>query len=407
MIHARTFGTQLFFRSFLLLFPILSFAQETKNSFELYGYIQTDGGYNFNSIDPDWFDVMRPTKLPKYKNEFGPSGNYFISVRQTRFGVRSITNTKLGLLKTQFDFDLFGFGKDAGQTTFHLVNGFGQLGKFLAGQTPSTFMDTDVFPVTLDYWGPSSRIFFLNIQLRYTPVDTEKERFAIALERPGATADGTDYSNSVDISHVKPHLPMPNLVTHYRHNWNWGHMQVAGIIKNIRWKDISDTSVYDLSGADLGWGINISTVINASTKLKFKVQGECGEGFQNYTADPSPDIALQSNPGNTVAPVKGKALPLWGFFTFAEIKWSEQIQSSIGYSMLRVTNADLQSPDAFRQGQYGLFNLRYYPVTNMMMGIEYQYGRRENFRDGFYSTGNKIQFSFKFNFSQKWPAEAP
>ena len=60
-------------------------------------------------------------------------------------------------------------------------------------------MDTEVFPVTLDYWGPSSRIFFLNIQLRYTPVYTDKERFAIAFERPGATADGTDYSNSVDI----------------------------------------------------------------------------------------------------------------------------------------------------------------------------------------------------------------
>jgi hypothetical protein len=99
--------------------------------------------------------------------------------------------------------------------------------------------------------------------------------------------------------------------------------------------------------------------------------------------------------------VKGKALPLWGFFSFAEIKWSEKLQSSVGYSMMTVTNADLQSPNAFRQGQYALFNLRYYPFNNVLIGIEYQYGKRENFRDGFYSTGNKIQFSFKFNFSEK------
>src|SRR5262245_3015749 len=142
------FSKRLFIRILFLLLPPFSLAQESKNSFEVYGFILTDGGYNFNSIDPDWFDVMRPTKLPKYKNEFGPPGNFFISVRQTRFGVRSSTKTNFGELKTQFDFDFYGFGKDAGQTTIHLVNGFGQLGKFLAGQTPSTIMDTDVFPVT-------------------------------------------------------------------------------------------------------------------------------------------------------------------------------------------------------------------------------------------------------------------
>ncbi len=402
MISERKWNKGLFIRSLFILFPVISFSQETKNSFEIYGFILTDGGYNFNTINPDWFDVMRPTKLPKNKNEFAPSGNFFISVRQTRFGVRSSTKTKLGELKTQFDFDLFGFGKDVGQTTIHLVNGFGQLGKFIAGQTPSTFMDTEVFPTTLDYWGPSSRIFFLNIQVRYTPINTGKERFAIALERPGATADGTDYSNSIDISHVKPRFPLPNLVTHYRHNWKWGYTQIGGIAKCIQWKDVSDTSAYDLSGSDLGWGLNLSTVVNAGTRLKFKFQGEYGEGCENYIADPSPDVALESNPGNSLTPAKGKALPVWGFFSFAEIEWTQKLKSSVGYSMLTIKNSDLQSPDAFRKGQYGLINLRYYPVDNVMVGIEYQYGRRDNYYDGFHSNANKIQCSFKFNFSNKF-----
>jgi hypothetical protein len=402
MISGKRCKKRFFIQSLFILLPLFPFAQDNKNNFELYGFILLDGGYNFNSIDPDWFDVMRPTKLPKYKNQFGPDGNYFMSVRQTRFGVRSSTNTKFGELKTQFDFDLFGFGKDVGQTTIHLVNGFGQLGKFIAGQTPSTFMDTDVFPVTLDYWGPSSRIFFLNIQIRYTPVYTSKERFAIALERPGATADGTDYSNSVDIREVKPRLPVPNLVSHYRHNWKWGYTQIAAIVKYLQWKDISDTSVYDLSGTDVGWGFNFSTVINAGKRLKFKLQGEYGEGFENYMADPSPDIALQSNPGNSLTPVKGKALPAWGFLSFAEVEWTPKLKSSIGYSMININNSDLQSPDAFRQGQYALINLRCYPVDNVLVGIEYQYGKRYNFNDGFYSNANKIQFSFKFNFSHKF-----
>lgn len=387
-----------FIRSLLILFPLISLGQEKQSSFEVYGYIQTDAGYNFNAIDPDWFDVMRPTKLPRYRNEFAPPGNYFISVRQTRFGVRSRTNTKWGELKTQFDFDFFGFGKDVGQTTIHLVNGFGQLGKFIAGQTPSTFMDTEVFPVTLDYWGPSSRIFFLNIQVRYTPIYTEKERLAIALERPGATADGTDYSNSVDIRQVKPRLPLPNLATHYRHAWTWGYTQIAALAKCIQWKDLSDTSAHDLSGSDFGWGLNLSSVINTGKRLKFKVQGVYGEGCENYIADPSPDVGLESSPGNS-SPAKGKALPVWGFFSFAEMEWTPVVKSSLGYSMLTIKNSDLQSPDAFRQGHYGLANIRYYPAENILMGVEYQYGRRENFSDGFHSSAHKIQLTFRYSFS--------
>jgi hypothetical protein len=258
-----------------------------------------------------------------------------------------------------------------------------------------------VFPVTLDYWGPTSRIFFLNIQLRYTPVYTSKERFAIALERPGATADGTDYSNSIDIANVKPRLPLPNLATHYRHQWKWGYTQMGGLVKYLEWKDMSHASVQNLSGSDIGWGLNLSTVINAGKRVKFKLQGEYGEGYENYTADPSPDVALESNPGDPLTPAKGKALPAWGFFSFAEVEWTAKLKSSMGYSMLTINNANLQAPNAYRRGQYALFNLRSYPVDNVMFGIEYQYGRRNNFSDGFSSTANKIQFSFKFNFSNK------
>src|SRR6187551_568430 len=136
------------------LFPIGLWCQEHNYSFEIYGTINTDIGYNFNSIHPDWFDVMRPTKLPSYRNEFGPGGNMFFSVRQSKFGIKSSQWTKLGELTTRFDFDLIGFGKDAGQTTIHLINAYAQLGRVGIGQTSSAFMDPDVFPEVLDYWGP-------------------------------------------------------------------------------------------------------------------------------------------------------------------------------------------------------------------------------------------------------------
>src|SRR5262245_30900597 len=41
------------------------------NRLEVYGYVMTDFGYNFQTINPDWFDTMRPTKLPSFRDEFG------------------------------------------------------------------------------------------------------------------------------------------------------------------------------------------------------------------------------------------------------------------------------------------------------------------------------------------------
>ena len=63
-----------------------------------------------------------------------------------------------------FEFELFGTGVDEGQTTFRLRHAYGELGGFGAGQTWSPFMDPDVFPNSLEYWGPTGMVFFRNVQ---------------------------------------------------------------------------------------------------------------------------------------------------------------------------------------------------------------------------------------------------
>ena len=392
-------GRELLVCFFIVFLPNCCFTQEKKNTFELYGTINTDIGYDFNSIHPDWFDMMRPTKLPSYKNEFGPAGNVFFSVRQIKLGVKTSTFTALGELKTHLDFDFIGFGKDAGQTTLHLINAYAQLGRIGAGQTASAFMDLDVFPETLDYWGPLARVFYFNVQLRYVPIEKADQRLIIALERPGGKADGGDYANSIEIQNIKPVFKVPNLTAHYRRTGEWGHIQLAGIAKSIKWQDL-DTANYDFSGSAFAWGGNISLVIRANKNITLKAQAVHGKGIENYIADAPADVGLQSQPGNTAQPLEGKPLPVWGFFSFVEILWNNQLRSSIGYSMETISNTDLQSPNAFRKGQYAVINLRYSPVKVMMIAVEYQYGRRDNFSDGFHSTGNKIQFAFKFNFSE-------
>ena len=371
--------------------------EQAKPFLDIYGFAMMDAGYDFKQVHPDWFDVVRPTKLPSYKNQYGADGNTYFSARQTRFGVKSEVPTDIGTLKTIFEFELFGTGVDAGQTTFRLRHAYGELGPVGAGQTWSPFMDIDVFPNSVEYWGPTGMVFFRNVQLRWMPVQGDS-RVTIALERPGASADQGVYKDRIELQDVSPHFPMPDISGEARLGRKWGYVEAAGILRRIEWEDMG-TDQYDLTGHAWGWGINISSNLKTWKNDVIKLQLVYGEGIQNYMNDAPEDIGIESNPGNTTAPVKGKALPLLGIVAFYDHYWSDRFSSTFGYSRLDIDNSDGQADDAFKTGQYAVANLLFYPVKNAMMGGEFQWGHRSNFRDGWSVPDYRIQFSFKYNFS--------
>jgi nucleoside-specific outer membrane channel protein Tsx len=113
------------------------------------------------------------------------------------------------------------------------------------------------------------------------------------------------------------------------------------------------------------------------------------------------DVGIVNNFSNPVTPILGEPIPITGLVLFLDHAWNEKFSSAIGYSRQDNDNTEAQAADAFRNGQYALGNLLYYPAPNVMIGGELQWGRRENFSDGFQSDGLKLQFSFKYNFSFK------
>jgi hypothetical protein len=95
-------------------------------------------------------------------------------------------------------------------------------------------------------------------------------------------------------------------------------------------------------------------------------------------------------------PIKAVALPVLGVVAFLDHTWSEHFTSSAGYSLLNIQNSDGQKGSDFHQGNYAIANLLYHPIPKVMMGSEFQFGRRENYRDGFSYNDYRFQFSFKF-----------
>jgi DcaP outer membrane protein len=372
--------------------------EEDSTTLELYGYVMTDTGISFGDIsDPAWFDTLRPTKLPTTEDEFGKGPRTFFGVRQTRFGVKSDTPTDWGDLTTQFEFELFGVGVDEGQTTFRLRHAYGEIGWFGAGQTWSPFMDIDVFPNSVEYWGPNAMVFFRNVQLRFMPVKGETSWVTFALERPGADADLGEYEEQVELAGVMPRFVVPDVSAEGRYGGDWGYLELAGIVRVLAWDETMGDD--DLSDEVVGYGLNLTSNIHFLTDSKLKLAVVYGRGIQNYMNDAGSDVGVEiddSEPGG----VRGVALPLVSALAFVDLAWSELMTSSLGWGGVFIDNSDGQAPEAFHVGHYALVNLLFTPIDHLLLGPELQYARRENNEDGFNANEFRVQFSAKFDYSK-------
>lgn len=373
--------------------------EEKKSTLDLYGFVMLDAGYDFKTNNPDWFDVVRPTKLPSFSGEFAPDGKVYFGVRQTRFGVKTATDTGLGKLKTQFEFELFGTGVDAGQTTFRLRHAYGELGTIGVGQTWSPFMDPDVFPNTVEYWGPTGMVFFRNIQFRWMPIRSDSTRLTFAIERPGASADGGPYADRVELQGVRPKFDLPDFSWQARFIRKWGYLQVAGIFRKISWVDTSNANPFHVGRDVLGWGINTSSNLQLGKSNIARLQVVYGEGIQNYMNDAPIDIGVKNTRVPT-RPIEGVPLPVLGVVSFLDHTWNDRFTSSFGYSLENIENSNGELSSDFHQGHYAIGNLLFHPISKVTMGGEFQFGRRVNFGDGFNVNDYRVQFSFKYDWGK-------
>jgi hypothetical protein len=243
-------------------------------------------------------------------------------------------------------------------------------------------------------------VFFRNVQLRWQPINKGNKQLWFALERPGASADTGRIADRVELAGVSGRFPAPDLSARLRWGGERSYIQVAGIGRYIAWDDANRSALIDLSGHTWGWGVNVSSNVGFAKKDVLRLSATYGHGIENYMNDAPVDVAPKLT-GNPRTPIDGEPLPLFGMSAFLDHYWSDRWSTTAGYSMIDIDNEPLQTANAFRRGQYALANLLFYPAKNVMTGAEFQWGRRENFNDGFSFDDYRIQVSARYNFDYK------
>jgi hypothetical protein len=378
--------------------PTASLTDEQKKSvanLEIYGFAQVDAIQDFKRVDGNWNATLRPSKIPVVcpgSPGCGNDGETIISAKQSRLGVKGFVPTDLGDFKTQFEFDLFATGDDAGEHNFRLRHAWGSLGPVLAGQTNSLFMDGDVFPNTIDYWGPAGMIFLRNPQIRWTPIDDRDGlTLAVAIEAPGSSVDEGKVAELDPNLDVDDHNEYPDGTVQARYAGDWGHVQGSAIFRGVGFEVITNPGA-DPSGTKFGWGLSGSAGIHTFGKDRILLQITYGEAIANYFNDGGNDLGPDGNLTDA------KTIPSLGWMAYYDRFWNDEWSSSIGFSEHRQSNTNGQADTAFKTGQYFSVNTLWTPIPNFMTGLELLWGQREN-NDENDEADSRVQLSFKYNFS--------
>ena len=324
-----------------------SAAPADKGSLEIYGFGQADAIADFNQNNPDWYDVNRPSRLPKFDDEFGEDGHFYLSARQSRFGVKGVLPTADGDVKAQFEFDMFGVGRDAGQTTIRLRHAWGQWKQIGAGQTNSQFMDVDVFPNTVEYWGPNGMLFFRNAQVFWEPI-ARARRLARCASRSSARAPAATqgvFADRIELQNVRGALsvarPLRRTIAHAS---DWGYVQVGGIAPQDRVGRHAAGRQVRPDGSTLGLGHQRELEPQVGENDTLRLQFIYGEGIENYFNDAPVDVGIERNPGNRAS----RRSPARRCRSSAS--WRSSIttgttrsSTAIGYSLVDIDNSDAQT----------------------------------------------------------------
>jgi hypothetical protein len=371
--------------------------KEEQGSFEVYGFAQVDAIVDFNRVDPDWNDSTRASKIPVANpDQFGSDGESIVSVRQSRLGFRSVVPSSMGPIKTWFEWDLYGAGNDAGDSDLNLRHFWGELGAFGGGQTWTNWMDIDIFPNTIDYWGPSGMVFIRKPQVRYThKLNDQGSLFSVAIEDPDNDVDAgvvrdldPDFADTLQTKES-----LFDLTARYRGEHDWGHWQLGGILRKLEVETTDPGN--DPSDDALGWGMNLTSVVSTFGRDQLKTGLVYGEGIAAYFNDGGSSLAPKRDGIEAI-----EAIESVGISMFYDRYWDENWSSSFGWSMHEQDNSEGQQGDAFERGQIAQANLLW-SKEGFTTGAEMIWARRDD-NNGADNSDFRLQYSLKYNFAHEF-----
>jgi len=332
---------------------------------------------------------------------------FWMDMHQSQIRFRGQRETEMGTLIGYLEGDFWG-----GSKHFRLRHAWVDFKFIHFGQDWSFFGDKDIWPNVMDWDGPPSGVWHRAPELKFYFDVAPKSRLEFGFSTPGPQAI---MSSDIDASVTSANQRVPDVIAAWKQTTGFGHIRVTALYRSLMYTSAGDRRAVP------GYGATVSGFVKTSSdlpnSLQFQLVGGAGIGtylasFDGYTFDAVPD-------GNG----KLTAIPTFGGWAAYEHYLTKQWHFNLigGWSNFRTKTINAYTiPGAGYTATnskisldmlYGLVNIMYDPVPDLVFGIEYNYGYKNQKNQGSISTpsgsmaevtksrpANRISFGVFFNF---------
>lgn len=317
-------------------------------------------------------------------DDSGEDKQLTFSIRNSWLWFKTRTPTEYGNLKTLLEFDLIGSHGSERFVNDHnprIRHAYAEFADFTMGQTNTTFADVRSYP----------EIFVLPVNLAFVrqPMIRWNHRrgdydLAVALESPETTlTDSTGARVAPDDDRL------PDFVARAIRRGDWGHLSVAGMLRELR----SDGAVAaGVSDAATGGALHLSGRIKTRGRDNLRLGLIYGNTVGRYTS---------SNTFNGGSIDEHGQISLHTMYT-AHLAyqhwWTPKWRSSLVYGLVEADNdLDIVPSTISKRTDSLHLNLIWSPLKSASLGLEYTYATRE-LESGLKGDLNRIQFAATYNF---------
>ncbi len=306
---------------------------------------------------------------------------YQMNASQTRLAVEATRKADKSDIFVKVETDFLGTSNN-----LRIRHAYASLYHFLFGQTWSTFADVTAIPLTVDLDGPNGSVSERTVQIRYSGDFTQGLSWDVSIESPSIGATIPD-----SITWGPTFQSFPDFIGRVRDWGDWGHVQVAGVLRSI-----ASTSAAGGKTSKVGYGVLLSgrIVLGGSIPHRIMFQVVGGRAISRY-------IGTLSKKGLDLVfnPVTGEidlVDSFGGYLSYAR-QWTPRLLSYFTVGFVRIRNVEEQPDNAFRFSRYVSGNIFWNAAPGTRVGLEYSWGLRVN-KDMEQGVANRISFILIYDF---------
>lgn len=271
--------------------------------------------------------------------------------------------------------------------SFVLKKAYVKLNDFTLGLAGTTFEDGDAIVPTVDAAGPNGQVGKSQIVGRYFHTFRNGISLGAGVEFPSSSQNVVDNQTEACKDYI------PDIAALVQYGWNGGnsHVRLSGLMRTMTYRNLLTSSNHNV----VGWGAQVSGMINVAQPLTIYFTGLVGQGVGSYQGDLSEGdydlVGEAGKPGKMVAPL------CMGLTAGIQYNFTRKVFACIGLGETQYYQKHRLADDQYRYGLYGAANVFWKITPRFLAGVEYVVGKRMNF-DGAHAGANRIDAMLSYSF---------